>query len=68
MNNYMGFLSGKNSPSMQEMRVRSLGWEDLLEKWQPIPIFLPGKFHEQRSLASYNPWSCKRVRHVLAMK
>ena len=22
-------------------------------KWQPTPVFLPGKFHEQRSLARY---------------
>ena len=28
-------------------------------KWQPGPVFLPGKFHEQRSLAGYSPWGCK---------
>ena len=28
-------------------------------KWQPIPVFLPGEFHEQRSLAGYSPWGCK---------
>ena len=28
-------------------------------KWQPSPVFLPGKFHEQRSLAGYNPWGHK---------
>ena len=22
-------------------------------KWQPIPVFLPGEFHGQRSLAAY---------------
>ena len=26
---------------------------------QPTPIFLPGKSHEQRSLAGYSPWGCK---------
>ena len=26
------------------------------KKWQPAPIFLPGEFHGQRSLAGYNPW------------
>ena len=26
-------------------------------KWQPFPIFLPGKFHQQRSLAGYSPWN-----------
>ena len=28
-------------------------------KWQPTPVFLPGKFHVQRSLADYSPWDCK---------
>ena len=28
-------------------------------KWQPTPVFLPGKFHGQRSLAGYSPWSHK---------
>ena len=25
-------------------------------KWQPTPVFLPGKSHGQRSLAGYSPW------------
>ena len=25
-------------------------------KWQPIPVFLPGESHGQRSLAGYGPW------------
>ena len=28
-------------------------------KWQPNPLFLPGKFHGQRSLAGYSPWGRK---------
>ena len=28
-------------------------------KWQPIPVFLPGESHGQRSLAGYSPWVCK---------
>ena len=28
-------------------------------KWQPTPVFLPGKFHGQRSLAGYSTWGCK---------
>ena len=28
-------------------------------EWQPSPVFLPGEFHEQRSLAGYSPWSRK---------
>ena len=35
--------------------VQSLGREDPLEeKWQPTPVFLPGKSHGSRSLAGYN--------------
>ena len=27
-------------PAMQETRVQSLGWEDLMEReWLPIPVF-----------------------------
>ena len=28
-------------------------------KWQPTPVFLPGKSHGQRSLSGYSPWSLK---------
>ena len=31
-------------------------------KWQPTPVFLPGKsmeIHRCRSLAGYSPWDCK---------
>ena len=28
---------------------------------QPTPVFLPGKAHEQRSLAGYNPWGRKEL-------
>jgi len=28
-------------------------------KWQPAPVFFLGKFHGQRSLASYRPGGCK---------
>ena len=31
-------------------------------------IFLPGKSHGQRGLASYSPWGYKRVRHNLGTK
>ena len=34
----------------------------------PIPVFLPGEFHEQKSLAGYSPWGHKRVRHDLLTK
>ena len=28
-------------------------------KWQPIPVFWPGEFHGQSSLAGYSPWGHK---------
>ena len=28
-------------------------------KWQPTPVFLPGKCHGRRSLAGYSPWGRK---------
>ena len=59
----------KNPPARQEMWVRSLGQADPPEKeWQPTLIFLPRKFHAQRSLVCYSPWSCKRVGHDLVTK
>ena len=54
----------KNPPVRQEIQihfwVRNIPWK---RKWQPTTIFLPGKFHGQRSLAGF-----KRVRHKLATK
>ena len=52
--------------TIAETRVRSLGWEDPLEKGMAthcsILVFLPGEFHGQRSLAGYSPWG-RRVGH-----
>jgi len=28
-------------------------------EWLPTPVFLPGEFHGQRSLAGYSPWGHK---------
>ena len=36
--------------------VKKIPWR---RKWQPILVFLPGKFHGQRSLACYSPWTHK---------
>ena len=35
----------KNLPAMWETWVRSLGWEDALEKRENTPVFWPGEFH-----------------------
>ena len=42
---------------VEETCVRNLSQEDSLE--EEMAIFLPGKFHGQRSLAGYSPCSCK---------
>ena len=46
--------------AMQETRVRSLGWEDPLEKEIAAHSSIPAwKIHGQWSLVGYCPWSCK---------
>ena len=56
-----GFPGGsvvKNLPAMQEtcrrhkfdLWVRKIPWS---RKWQPIPVFLPGKSHGQGNLAGH---------------
>ena len=37
--------------------VRKIPWR---RKWQPTPVFLPGKSHEQRNLVDYSPWDYKQ--------
>ena len=62
------WLSSKES-ACQCRRPRFDPWVGRISwrrKWQPTPVFLPGKPHEQRSLVSYSPWGRKRVRHDLA--
>ena len=57
-----GFPRGspvKNLPEVQEPQkaqfdpwVLKIPWR----AWQPTPVFLPGEFHEQRSLVGYHPY------------
>jgi len=52
----------KNPCAMQETWVWSLGREDPLEKGMvTTPVFLPGKFHGQRSPVGYSPWGPKEL-------
>ena len=64
-NDFPSSSAVKNLPAMQEpqeMRVRSLGQGDPMEReWQPTPVFLPGEPHGQRSLAGYSPWGHKEL-------
>ena len=53
-------LSGKESPAKAgdgfDLWVGKIPWR---RKWQPIPVFLPGKSHGQRRLVGYRPWGHK---------
>ena len=54
-------LNGKES-TCQHRRRRFIPWVEMIpwrKKWQPTPVFLPGKAHGQRSLMDYSPWSHK---------
>ena len=35
--------------------IHGLGRSPGRRGWEPSPLFLPGEFHGERSLASYNP-------------
>ena len=52
------WLGGKESTPVLETQetwfnpsVEQIPWK---RKWQPLPVFLPGKSHKQRSLAGYS--------------
>ena len=65
------WLSGKESACQCRRQcrfdpwVRKIHWR---KKWQPTPVFVPGKSRGQKSLAVYSPWDHKRVRHDLVTK
>ena len=55
------WLSSKES-TRQCRRCRFDPWVGKISwrrKWQPTPVFLPGKSHGQQSLEGYSPWSGK---------
>ena len=56
--------SGKES-TCQYRRRKKPGFDPWMEKipwkrkWQPTPVFLPGKSRGHRSLVGYGPWGCE---------
>ena len=60
-NKFAGWHSGKESACQcrrcKRRRfdpcIRKIPWR---RKWQPMPVFLPGESHGQRSLVGYSPW------------
>jgi len=64
--NYIDFyilwwFNGKESSCQcRRHRLHPWAWQIPWKgKWQPTPVFLPGKSHGQRSLAGYSPWGHK---------
>ena len=63
----MGFPAGTSGkePACQCRRSKRCGFDPWVRKipwsrkWQPTPVFLPGKSQGQRSLVGYNPGHCK---------
>ena len=50
----------KNLPAMQDAWVQSLGQKaPRRREWHPTPVFLPGGFYGERSLADYSPQGCR---------
>ena len=66
---YMGFPGGsavKNLPASEGeagliwVWIQKILWR---KKWQPIPVFSPGKSHGQRSLATVHGVTKSRIGH-----
>ena len=63
----LGFPSGAcgKESTCQCRRCKRCGFDSWVgkvswrRKWLPIPVFLPGEFHGQRSLEGYSPWGHK---------
>ena len=48
--------NAEDSGSVSSLRVSKIPWR---KEWLPTPVFLPRKFHGQRSLTGYSPWGPK---------
>ena len=60
---FPGDSNGKDSACnvggpMFHLWVGKIPWK---REWLPTPVFLPGEFHRQRSLAGYHPWGHKEA-------
>ena len=66
LNTLKGFPSGSDSKESAystggprfDPWVVKIPWR---REWLPTPLFLPGEFHRQRSLAGYSPWGHKEL-------
>ena len=53
---YLGPFSNGPDFGTGHLPSRKVPWR---REWQPTPVFLPGEFHEQRSLAGHSSWGSK---------
>ena len=44
--------------SQKSWTQRVIPWR---REWIPSPVFRPGEFDGQRSLAGYSPWGCQEL-------
>ena len=51
------FISGVQQSEFIHISIH-IYWR---RKWQPTPVFMPGKSHGPRSLVGYSPWGCKEL-------
>ena len=65
----LGFPGGTSDeePACQCRRHKRYGFDPWVgtlpwrRAWPPSPVFLPGDFHGQTSLAGYSPWGHKKA-------
>ena len=68
-----GGLPSMGSQSRTRLKRLSSSSRDIFwrRKWQPTPVFLPGKSHGRRKLVGYSPWGRKESdtteRHLLLL-
>ena len=62
INGFPGGSGIKNPSAAYNAGDMSLTWVGKIlwrRKWQPTPVFLPGKSQRWRILVGYSPWGCK---------
>ena len=68
---YVIVFHSHNNPKRKVLSLSFENWQTKVswiqkilwrQEWIPSPVFLPGEFHGQRSLAGYSPWGF-RVGH-----
>ena len=52
---------GANSPWGHKESDMTERFHVTSRPWQPTPVLLPGKSHEERGLVGYSPWGCKEL-------